>query len=88
MVWILAILSTTAGRILSGFVALALVVGVSWASFGTYYYQKGWRAGMAAVAAQNAKAIKEANDVQKEVADCFASGGDWDIAGAYCLPGK
>lgn len=88
MTWLLALFGTAAGRILIAAVAIVAVVGVSWAGFGTHYYNKGWRAALAAIAAQNIRAIKESEDVRKEVIECFANSGDWDIYDARCLRRK
>lgn len=81
-------LITPIGRAITVAAAFVIAIGIAWAGFGTHYYNKGWRAAMGAVAAQNQKAIKESDDVKKEVQDCYASGGNWDITDAYCLRGK
>lgn len=72
-------------RYVLGFGLLLATVGISWYAFKTKYYDKGWNDAIHAVAAKNAKAVKDADNARKEVETCFDTGGNWDVESGSCL---
>lgn len=75
-------------RYLLGFGLVLATVGISWYAFKTKYYDKGWNDAIHAVAAKNAKAVKDADNARKDVETCFDSGGSWDLYTNSCLRGN
>ena len=63
-------------------VATALTVANTYLS--AHYFALGHQTTINQIAAQDAKALKEAADAKGEVDKCFASGGDWDVSTGVC----
>lgn len=80
---------TSVGRAILVSIVLTLGIAGAWGyvSVSAYNkgYNKGWDAAIAAVAAKNKEAVKDAERVKTKVKDCFDSGGDWDVVNGKCM---
>lgn len=50
-----------------------------------HYINVGWQKAMHAIAAKDKAAIKDADDAERAVKDCYARGGTWDQGGMSCV---
>lgn len=68
------------------YVLIAAAVLASWAYIKVHYENIGYQKAIHAIAAQDQKAVEASNAAKKTVADCFASGGSWNVADGVCDP--
>jgi uncharacterized protein HemX len=81
---LLFFIETKFGRTIAISAAIVIGIGIGWAVFATHYYNKGWTAALHAVAAQDAKAINEAQHARQTVKECRDSGRTWDVVNGVC----
>jgi hypothetical protein len=67
---------------ITGIVIIA--VSISWLAFSNHYYNKGWAAAIAAIAAQDRKAVDAKDKAIETVRACRDSGGTWDVVNGVC----
>jgi len=68
------------------YLVLAVAIGGGFLWVRQHYIDLGYQKALHAIAAQDQAAVKEAKHASGTVADCFASGGTWDIANVVCIP--
>jgi hypothetical protein len=76
MLWTL-LTGTVAKLIGVALIAGSLGGGYLWLR--THYYNIGYKAALAAVAAQDKKAVIKSQQIHKEVDECFKNGGIWNV---------
>ncbi len=81
---LLFFIETKIGRTIAITGAIIVGVLVGWLAFKTHYYNQGWAAALHAVAAQDAKAISEAQHARETVKACRDSGRTWDVVNGVC----
>ena len=72
------------GRTVAITAIIVITLATSWLVFKTHYYNQGWAAAIHAVAAQDAKAVNEAQHARETVKACRDSGGTWDVPNGVC----
>jgi hypothetical protein len=81
---LLFFIETKLGRTIAISAAIVIGIGVGWLTFSNHYFNKGWTAALHAVAAQDAKAISEAQHAREAVKQCRDGGGTWDVSNGVC----
>lgn len=68
------------------YVAVAALVGMLGGDvyIGVHFYNKGWNAAVASIAAKDRKANDAADKATANVDACYAGGGTWDAADGVC----
>jgi hypothetical protein len=81
---LLFFIETKFGRTIAIVGLLVVGIGTGWLVFKTHYYNMGWAAAIHAVAAQDQKAINEAQHARETVKACRDSGRTWNVADGVC----
>lgn len=84
MTILLWLIETKLGRTVAITGIVLVAVSVSWLAFSNHYYNKGWVAAIAAIAAQDRKAIDARDKALEEVRACRSSGRTWDVVNGVC----
>jgi len=84
MTILLFFIETKIGRTIA--ITGAIIVGVliGWVAFRTHYYNQGYNAAIAAVAAKNKEATDAVNKAISDVDACNNSGGQWSTIDGVC----
>lgn len=80
----LFLIETKLGRTIA--ITTAIVVGVliGWVAFAKHYENIGYQKAIAAVAAQDRKALDHVNTALESVKACRSSGGTWSVPDGVC----
>ena len=84
MAILLWLTDTKIGRTIAITGAIIVGIGIGWLAFATHYENIGYAKAMHAIAAQDAKAISEAQHARETVKACRDGGGTWDVANGVC----
>jgi hypothetical protein len=81
---ILWLIESKLGRTVAISVAIFIGVGIGWLVFATHYENIGYAKAIHAIAAQDSKAISEAQHARQTVKDCRDSGHQWNVSSGMC----
>ena len=84
MPFLLFFIETKIGRTIAISAAIVIGLGIGWLAFATHYENIGYAKAMHAIAAQDAKAINEAQHARQTVKDCRDSGREWNVSSGMC----
>ena len=84
MPFLLFFIETKLGRTIAITGAIVIGIGIGWLVFATHYENIGYAKAIHAIAAQDAKAIKEKDNALAEVKACRDSGHVWDVPSGLC----
>lgn len=81
----LAFLTTKIGMSVIGGGLIALVIGGGFLYVRSHYINVGYQRALAAVAAEDARAVNEKDEIKRhKVGPCFDRGGTWNVETGEC----
>lgn len=79
-----AFLLTPIGRWLAGLTIIGVLAGGADLYLSVHYYNKGWHAAIAAVAAKDKEALDAVDSAVSKVDECIRRNGSWDTSTGVC----
>ena len=79
-----ALLLSPIGRWVAGIAVIGVLAGAADLYLTVHYYNKGWHAAIAAVAAKDQEALNAVNKSKSDVDACYASGRTWSTTDGVC----